>query len=243
MNKFLCTASLASAIALASPARAQLITNDPIHTMVSQMAWVKQAADMLTQIENMRRQYQMLTNTYSAIAHATDITGVAYALGGVTRTYLPEASGAVDLVGRGSRLLSSAGRFRDGDMLFIPQAASGVRQLERWRAEMERRQNATANAKAVAEAGLMDMEQRIASLGAVEAQIRGSRDGTQTAAYMATINSGRLNLEAHNASIANLRLALHAEDRAERQRAEQMEALGASDWMADTQWAADSLGR
>jgi hypothetical protein len=230
-------------IALASPARAQWIVNDPINTLVAQTAWVKQAADMIRQIEEMQRQYRMLSSTYNAISHATDISGVASALGGVTRTYLPEASGALSLVGQGSRLLSGAGRIRSADTLFMPQAASGIRSLDRWRDEMERRQNVTANAKALAEAGMIDMEQRIAGLGGLQAEINRSRDGTQSAAYTNAIAASRTNLEAHNASVANLRLALAAADRTDREREEQIAVQGASNWMDDTAWAVESLGR
>lgn len=227
----------------ASPARAQVPVTDVGHIAVSKLSWAKQALDMVNQLRQLQQQYMMLTRTYNAIAHATDVGGIASALGGVSRTYLPEASETLALVGQGSRLLSGAGGYRSADTLFLPQAQSGLRQTERWLTEMERRQNATANAKAIAESGLADMQQRMGQLSAAQARVSASRDGTETAAVAALISTSRANLDAHNASIANLRLALHAEDRAERQRAEQMEAQGAADWGADTQWAADSLGR
>lgn len=239
-------AGIAAVTLATSPASAQLAVICPTcASEVGQMAsWAKQASDMVAQINQLRSQYMMLTYTYNAIAHATDVGGIAAALGGVTRTYLPDAAGTMAMVGQGSRLFGNAGGYQGADRVFnaIPSIASTSASVERWTAEMERREIATANAKAIAEAGLADMQERMAQLAAAEARVAAAQDGTEVAAVGALINTSRANLAAHSASVASIRLALHAEDRAERQRGEQMEAQGAAQWSENSRWAVDALG-
>lgn len=230
------------ALAGAQPAQAQWVVTDPAHMTQTALGWAQQARDSIAQLQQLQQQYMMVTRTYNAISHATDVGGIASALGGVTRTYLPEASGAVSMIGSASRMFGNAGSYRSADQLYLPQAMQGVSQAERWLSEMGRRQDATANAKAIADAGIIDMESRIASLSAAELRLAAARDGTEVAAVNGLISTSRANIEMHRASVENIRLALHAEDRTERQRGEQMQAMGANQWMENMQASVDALG-
>lgn len=245
MKRLALLAGIAAGALATSPASAQWVVACPTcASEMGQMAgWVRQAGDMVSQLNQLRSQYLMLSRTYSAIAHATDVGGIASALGGVTRTYLPEASGTLSMVGQGARLFGNAGSYQSADRIFnsLPRIASTARSAERWTMEMERREMATANAKAIAEAGLADMQDRMAQLAAAQAHISAAQDGTELAAVGNLIATSRANLESHSASVDSIRLALHAEDRAERQRAEQMEAQGAAQWSEASRWAVDAL--
>lgn len=234
---------LASLCILPGYASAQAVVADPFSHMQQVLSRVEQANAALRQLQEAQRQYQVMSNTYSSLAGARDIGGIANALGGVSRTYLPEASSTISAIGRGSNLLDRAGSSRAADQLFIPQIAEGSRTGERWLKEMERRQNVTANAKAIAENGLYDTEQRIQQLRNAEMRLATTMDLKDTADVTGLLAVTQQNLSMHNASVNSIRLALHAEDRAERQRGEQMQALGAHEWSESTRWAVDALGR
>lgn len=210
---------------------------------ITQLAmWAKQANDMLMQLNQLRQQYQLLTSTYNAIAHATDVAGVASALGGVTRTYMPEALGTLEMIGTGARFFGRAGNIRSFDQLVnaIPSTAATANNVARITAEWERQQITTANAKAFAEQGLLDMEGRIAELTAAQIRIAAAVDGTEVGAVHALITTNQTNLQIHQASIANLQLALQAADRTDAARMEQLQIVNAQEWAEATQWAVDA---
>jgi cation transport regulator ChaC len=159
----------------------------------------------------------MLTNTYNAIAHATDVQGIAAALGGVTRTYMPEASEMVGIVaGSGS----------------VYGMANGLRTLGRyadvgdntpWAREMQRRELVTANIKAIAHAGLESAQDSVAHLGAYLGLISDAEDGTAVSAVGNGVAVEQQNLLNHQAQLQQVQMMLATEDRVERQRAEQMQ--------------------
>lgn len=240
------SAIAAGLLFVATPAKAQLAVICPMcASEIGQYAgWTKQAADMLRQIEEARRQYQMLFSTYQALSHVTDLSSLTAAVGSPIRRYLPEASGIVSMVGQGSQMLSSAGRYRSADSIFnaLPQISSTANSAARWTEEMSRREVSTANAKSLADAGLLDMQDRMAALAAAQARIGIATDATELASIQATIQTSQMNLAAHEASVNSIRLALHAEDRAERQRAEQLMAQGSSQWGDAVRGSVDALG-
>jgi hypothetical protein len=179
--------------------------------------WAKQASDVLEQIQWATNQYHMLNNTYNAIAHATDVQGVAAALGGVTYTYLPEASEAVNFVaGSGSIYgiasgLRTAGRYAD------------VGDDTPWAREMQRRELATANVKSIAHRGLEDIGARLEHLGELVGLISAAEDGTAVSAHAAAVNVEQSNIGNHQAQLQQMALMLAGENRVDVQRAEQMQ--------------------
>jgi hypothetical protein len=243
MRKMVLLASCMAALS-GTPAMAQIMgTGDVSRDSTQIIMWMKQQADNMRQIQQAIQQYQLLNRTYESISHATDISGVAYALGGVTRTYLPDYSQTLSAIGQGSRLVENAARVRSADQLFAMsgQATNMTRSAGRWAEDMERRENITANAKALAESGSADMQDRIAQLGAAQTRLAAAQDGTEVAAVNGLIAVNQANIQAHQAQIANLQLALAASDRTERQQAEQRQAQDASNLYQETRWAMESM--
>lgn len=203
---------IAAALALAPlPAAAQGVpTYDNAAFIRQGIVWAKQVQDML-------RQYRMLEATYQSLTHATDVQGVAAALGGPVRTYMPEAAQVTDMLagsgslwGMANRLLSM-GRYAD------------VGADTPWAREMQRREMVTANARAIATAGLESAQQSIAGLSSLLARISGSQDVTEVSAVNGALEVENQNIGHHKAQLDQVRLMLAAEDRTERQRAEQMQ--------------------
>lgn len=212
----------------------------------SAAAWAKDAAAAIERLNTLRMQYNMLVSTYSAISHVTDISSLTSALGGVTRTYVPEASETLQILGSASRIFGSGGRHMSTDQLFSYSTAGSLRSAGQWfdrqSGEMLRRETVTSNAKALAESGMQDAQGRITELAAAQVRIGAARDVTEVAAVQAALTASQMNIDIHKAQIDNMRLALEAENRVERQRAEQMQVMGAAQWADSTQASVDSLG-
>jgi hypothetical protein len=204
------------------------------------LSWAQQATDMMRQIQQMQAQLRQLEMTYNAIAHATDLGGIAGALGGVSRTYFPEASQALGMVSRLSSgglptLWGEAGRFAAANQRYRSPVTDD------WQREMDRREAVTANAQAVAAAGIADAEDRIAKLELLRGRLEAAQDGTEVAAVNGLIAVERQNLAAHSANLQNIALMLAAEDRVERQRVEQGQRLSAEALMERTAPVTDTL--
>lgn len=228
-----------------SSANAQILCANCTNESTQIAVWLKQAADMAKQLQAAQQRYRMLVSTYNAISHATDINGVVNALGGVTRTYIPQASETLGLFGSVTRMFGNSQRHMEADRLFSYEMSGlldrGSRWMGRQAGEMERRERVTANVRALAEAGMYDAQQRINELEAAEARIRASRDGTETAAVQAALQSVQMNMQAHQMQIQNMQMLLLAENRVDQQRAEQMQIMGASQWANETRRAVDRL--
>src|SRR3954462_13354253 len=145
MRKFLLATVCLTAVS--GPAYAIDLVLDP----VQEAQGVMELARWVEQIAAMKRQYDQLVYTYNALSHATDLSGVASALGGITRTYMPEASAIPDLMADAGYLWGRAGQFNEGDAYYT----SGM--IDRWSTEMARRQGVTSNAKAMAAASMTDV--------------------------------------------------------------------------------------
>lgn len=211
MNRRPLLAAFAALPLLSGTAAAQGI---PVYDNV---ALLKQAAVWLQQARDMKAQFDQITMVYNALSHATDVSGVAAALGGPVRSYMPEAGVVTDLLSGGSgsmwgmanRLLS-LGRYAD------------VGQETPWAREMQRRETVTANARAIAQAGMESAQASVASLVSLIDRISGAQDVTEGTAVGGALQVESQNIAHHRAQIDQVRLMLAAEERTERQRAEQM---------------------
>ena len=88
-------------LTLAGPARAADIVFEPMLEAQGVMSLANQARELaqwVQQIAAMKQQYDQLVSTYNALAHVTDLSSAAYALGGLTRNYMPEAGAIPDLM-------------------------------------------------------------------------------------------------------------------------------------------------
>lgn len=222
-------AVLALSAAGATPAAAQGI---PVYDNASNVARIAEAARALQQA---LAQYRMLEATYNSLAHATDVGGVAAALGGATRTFMPEA-------GQVAGLLSGSGS--------VYGAANGLLALGRyadvgtespWAQEMQRRELATANFRAIGQAGLEASQRSVLSLSSLLDRITGSQDVTEVSAVNGALAVEQQNIEHHKAQIAQVQMMLATEERVERQRAEQQRWESARTLYDNTSPVTDTL--
>ena len=218
-------ALLAGVAALPLLSGAALAQGYPVY---DNLALLKQVAVWLQQARDMKAQFEQLQMTYAALSHATNVQGVASALGGPVRTYMPGAGQVTDLLagsgsmwGTASRLLNM-GRYAD------------VGQDSPWAREMQRRETVTANARAIAEAGLEAAQTSVASLGSLIDRITGSQDVTEVSAVNGALEVENQNIAHHKAQLDQVRLMLATEDRTERQRAEQMNYESARELFENT---------
>lgn len=221
----------AAAAALPSPAAAQLPVIDGGNLAQTTLT----AARALQQIEQLRAQYDRLARTYEAIAHTTSVEGVAGALGGLSRQVLPPAARLPDLLGGRGGEWGGAGAALRADRLYAPPA--GGNGDDAWAREMERRERATANAKAMAQAAAEDAEREIASLDALRGEVEAAPDGTAGVAVGNGLALARHRLDASRLQLEQVRLLLAADDRVTAQRGEQAWRRDVDDWMARTRSA------
>ena len=179
-------------------------------------AFIRQGIVWLQQAKDMKFQADQLVATYNVLSHATDVSQVAAALGGPVRTYMPEAGQVTDLLagsgsmwGTANRLLNM-GRFAD------------VGQDTPWAREMQRRETVTANARAIAQAGLESAQTSVTSLTSLIDRITGAQDVTEVSAVGGALQVESQNIAHHRAQIDQVRLMLATEERTERQRDEQI---------------------
>jgi len=225
-------AALAAALALSTaalPAQAQGLA---VFDSTSNLTRIAEAGKALQQAI---QQYRMLESTYNTLAHATDVGGVANALGGATRTFMPESrelagllSGAGSLYGAASGLLTT-GRYAD------------VGRISVFAQEMQRRELATANFRAIGQAGLESSQGSIRGLTSLLDRITGSQDVTEVSAVNGALAVEQQNIEHHKAQIAQVQLMLATEDRVERQRAEQQRWESANTLYENTSPVTDTL--
>jgi hypothetical protein len=211
MRTFLLTT--AALLALTAPARAIGVVYDPVQDTQG----IQELAKWVQQLSEMQRQYEQLVSTYNALAHVTDLSGAAYALGGLTRNYMPEANAIPDLMTDVANLWGRAEYFNSYDLYY----ASNV--IDKWGTEMERRRAVTSNAKAIAAAGALDAQDHVTKLAILQARLEAARDVTEISAINGLIALEQQNLDTHRAQIENVRLLLASDDRVSQQREEQMQ--------------------
>jgi hypothetical protein len=229
MRTFLLTT--AALLALTAPARAISVVYDPVQDTQG----IQELAKWVQQLSEMQRQYEQLVSTYNALAHVTDLSSAAYALGGLTRNYMPEANAIPDLMTDVANLWGRAGYFNSYDLYY----ASNV--IDKWGTEMERRRAVTSNAKAMATAGALDAQDHVTKLAILQARLEAARDVTEVSAVNGLIALEQQNLDTHRAQIENVRLLLASDDRVSQQREEQMQRESADMLMQATVPVTESI--
>jgi hypothetical protein len=200
-------------VVLTGKARAIDVVYDPVQDIQG----IQELAKWVQQLSEMQRQYEQLVSTYNALAHVTDLSSSAYALGGLTRNYMPEANAIPDLMSDVANLWGRAGYFNFYDTYY----ASNV--LDKWGREMERRKGVTSNAKAMAAAGSLDAQDHLMRLGVLQARLESAKDVTEVSAVNGLIALAQQNLDTHRAQVENVKLLLASDDRVSQQREEQMQ--------------------
>jgi hypothetical protein len=218
-------------VVLTGKARAIDVVYDPVQDIQG----IQELAKWVQQLSEMQRQYEQLVSTYNALAHVTDLSSAAYALGGLTRNYMPEANAIPDLMTDVANLWGRAGYFNSYDLYY----ASNV--IDKWGTEMERRRAVTSNAKAMAAAGALDAQDHVTKLAILQARLEAARDVTEVSAVNGLIALEQQNLDTHRAQIENVRLLLASDDRVSQQREEQMQRESADMLMQATMPVTESI--
>lgn len=197
--------------ALASPATAQIPVIDAGNLAQTTLT----ATRALQQIEQLRSHYDQLVRTYNAVAHSTSIGGVAGAVGGLSRLVIPPASQVPAMMAGRGGMWGQAEAMLNADRLYAPSGR------DEWAREMERRERVTANAKAMAQAGLEDAEAELRTLDGLQVEVEAAPDGTAGIAIGNGLMLTRQRLDASRLQLEQIRLMLAADDRVTTQRGEQ----------------------
>jgi hypothetical protein len=225
-------------LTLAGPARAADIVFEPMLEAQGVMSLANQARELaqwVQQIAAMKQQYDQLVSTYNALAHVTDLSSAAYALGGLTRNYMPEAGAIPDLMTDVSNLWGRGAYFNSYDLYYASQM------IDKWGTEMERRRAVTSNAKAMASAASLDAEDHLTKLSILQARLEAAQDVTEVSAVNGLIALEQQNLDAHRAQVENIQLLLASDDRVTQQRDEQIRRESADILWASTRPMTDDL--
>jgi hypothetical protein len=221
----------ASFLALCGSAHAQIPVTDVANAALNTAQVNNQLLEIakwVQQLEAMREQYDQLVATYNVLSHATDIDGISNAIGGITRTLLPDADrvpglmdGSTGMWGRAAEFLAQ-GHYHSAEIM-------GAKAIE-----MQRRELVTANARAMAAAGTVDAQEHLQKLADLQARLNAAEDVTEVSAVNGLILLEQQNLDAKRAQIENVRVMLAADDRVTQQRYEQMQSESADNLFAAT---------
>lgn len=217
-----------AAFALTAPARAQMIVNDPMHQAMNALSWARQVQDMT-------RQYQQLRAQYDATARMAGAGSLAGNMGGLGRTYTPPGA-AVPGMMAGTSTWGSAEGFVRQNRRYMPA------ERDAWVEDMERRERTTANAQAMAAEGLMDTDQQLEQLAALQAEIDTTGTVVDAQALNVQMTGFRQNLELNRSKLEQARVMMAAQERAETLRAEQSLRESADSLTERTRGAVESLG-
>lgn len=146
-----------AAIAITGPANAQAIVHDPVSNLQRITEFGRSIAQQI-------QQYQMLKLQYESVVRTIGTGNVSGIMGQLGTGYLPGTSTIQGLMG-GYGSHGVAGTYLQRDRLYAPPVR------DEWAMEMERREQVTANARALAEDGLNETERELASLHALKAQV------------------------------------------------------------------------
>ena len=188
----------------------------------------KSLGQMVQQYQVMRQQYDQLQATYNVLSHPNQVLGIAKGM--LQQQMQSPGSTPANIPGLsfGSQLSAGAGRFLNQNRYYAPQGSDFAAQ------EMRRREQATANIQAEAQAGMERAEERIVYLNELQQSIQDQPDVTAVAAVEARIGSEHLFLQNEANNVARLQLVQQTAERVDQQRAEQAGRKEAEDWRART---------
>lgn len=227
MKRVLLASASAACLALATPARAAGI---PVVDVASISARAIEAAkslgQMVQQYNVMRQQYDQLVRTYEVLSHPNQVLGIAKGLLQQQMANPGSTPSSIPGLSFGSQLSAGAARFLNQNRYAEVQGDDFAAR------ELRRREQATANIQAEAQAGLERAEERIASLNELRASIEGQPDITAVAAVEARIQSEHLFLQNEANNVARLQLIQQTAARVDAQRVEQSDRAGIEEWHA-----------
>lgn len=202
--RMLLLAGVAALAFQATPARAQWAVIDAAN--------LAQSVEQVTQAINT---IKVLRSTFDAVAHVTDIGEAMSAVGGISRRVLPLGSEISGLMSGSRGLFGSAGQRLQSDRVYTPAEA------DEWSEEMARRETVTANARAMAEAGMEDCDVVLEALQTLARLVGMAPDGTAGTAIQSAINLVRGRVQVANTTMSQISSMVALDNRVTQQRGEQ----------------------
>lgn len=202
--RMLLLAGVAALALQATPARAQWAVIDAANL-----------AQSVEQVTQAIQQVTVLRATFDAVSHVTDIGEAMSAVGGISRRVLPLGSEISGLMSGSRGLFGSAGQRLQSDRVYSPAEA------DEWSEEMNRRETVTANARALAEAGMDDCDLILDALHTLSRLVGLAPDGTAGTAIQSAINLVRGRTQIVNSTMTQISSMVALDNRVTQQRGEQ----------------------
>ena len=225
MKRVLLASAACIGLGFAAPAHA-IVCSNCTQEGTEIMREVNRAQQVLAQIGVLKDQYAQLQRTYDVLSHPNQVLGIAKGMLEQQMRNPGSIPGNIPGLSFGSQLSAGASRFLNQNRYHAPQGSDFAAQ------EMRRREQATANIQAEAQAGMERAEERIAYLDELQRSIQDQPDVTAVAAVEARIGSEHLFLQNEANNVARLQLVQQTADRVDQQRAEQAGRKEAEDWHA-----------
>ncbi len=224
MKRILLASAVFLSLGMAIPANAVLPVTDYASIMARAAEATKSLAQMKQQYDVMRQQYDQLVQTYNALSHPNQVLGIAKGLAQQQMQSPGSTPSSIPGLSFGSQLSAGANRFLNQNRFATTQDNDFAA------LEMRRREQATANIQAEAQAGMERAEERIAYLNQLQQSIQDQPDVTAVAAVEARIGSEHLFLQNEANNVARLSLIQQTATRVDQQRAEQARRKEAEEW-------------
>lgn len=215
---------------VSNPAQADIVFDPSAfaqHATQNAMEWVqwgkevvqmgKEAAHWVSELAWYKRQYDTMVTTYNALTSITDLQSAAWAVGGLTRNFYPDASEIPQLMSDTATLWGTAGSWNSWDIYYQSKI------IDKWSGEMERRMGVTSNTKAMAESSSWNAQQHMSTLEILNMRLQAAADINEVQRINGLIALNEQNLQVHQQQTQNVALLLAAEDRVTEQRQEQMD--------------------
>lgn len=185
---------------------------------------IERVAQAKAQIGWLRDQYNQAARTYETLRHPNRVLDIARGMLDQQMRSPGSAPANIPGLSFGSQVANGARRFLDQNRAAPVEGDDFAAQ------ELRRREQATANIQAEAQAGMERAEERIAHLDELQQSIEGQEDITAIAAVEARLSSEKLFLQNEANNIARLQLVQATAARVDQQRAEQNDRKEALDW-------------
>jgi hypothetical protein len=221
MKRVLLAGIAALALSGTQPARAVIpVTEDGPLLGITTQGWIKEAADAVKQLQELQRQYAMLTQQYEAIAHLPQNAmnmGRGLIASPSLQNPFPQ-SGQLSGIMSGSALgpvAALAGQFRQSNTYYEPQGDDPAA------VEMRRRADGVSGVQAMATNAMHSLEERSASLKEFIGGISASPDIAETQAITARLQLEQNYASVQQAQVQQLMVLAKAQEQATQLRAEE----------------------
>jgi hypothetical protein len=197
--------------------------------------WGKTAAHYVSELAWYKQQWDTMVVTYNALTSITDLQSAAWAVGGLTRNFYPDANVIPELMSDTAQLWGTAGSWNSYDLAYQSTI------VDKWSVEMERRMGVTSNTKAMAESSSWNAQQHMSTLEILNMRLQSAADINEVERIRGLIDLNQQNLQVHQQQGQNVALLLAAEQRVTEQRQEQMDRESAEILWMNTAPITDDL--